>query len=109
MNEPKGFQEFLALYPGARLFPDVLGTYVHVPNITLPSADIRIIREGLLCPFQYAGYTTRLFLDQPILGKGANWTVHQILSRTWHTWSWNNVVADSPLLEILANHLRAFQ
>lgn len=29
----------------------------------------------------------------PIPRRGQNWTTHNILSRSWHTWSWNNVPA----------------
>jgi hypothetical protein len=67
--------------------------------------------EGLLRPQAAASdsYTTRLFLSQPVPGKGENWTTHRILDRTWHTWSWNNVHASGRLAEILANHLRALR
>ena len=33
----------------------------------------------------------RLFLQQAISGKGANWSSHVVLGRPWWTWSWNQV------------------
>jgi hypothetical protein len=55
------------------------------------------------------GYTTRLFLSSPFVHKGQNWTVHRILDKTWHTFSYNNVPPDLRLIEILANHLKVLQ
>lgn len=82
--------------------------YVHLPRLVLPGGQVV---EALLRP-QAApgdGYVTRLYLSSPVAGKGANWTVHRILDRTWHTWSWNNVLATGTLAEILAEHLRALR
>lgn len=65
--------------------------------------------DAILWPGQHAGYTTRLFLSQPFRGKAANWTVHQILGRPWHSWSWQGVPADLPLLQMLLCHLDALK
>lgn len=78
---------------------------VHLPGLTVGTQIV----DGLLCLSQHSGYPTRLFLSQPITGKGANWTTHTILSRTWHACSWNNVLANQRPAEILAQHLRAFR
>jgi hypothetical protein len=54
-------------------------------------------------------YPTRLFFPSA-LGRGLNW--HEsafILGKSWVTWSWSNVRADQPPLEILANHLAALR
>ena len=51
------------------------------------------------------GYTSRLFLSVAFPHRGQNWTTHHILDRTWHAFSYNNVQADLPFIEILSNHL----
>lgn len=61
--------------------------------------------DALLCPTTHSGYHTRLFLSQPFPQKATNWTVHQLLGRPWHTWSWQGVPANLPLLEMLMCHL----
>ena len=68
-----------------------------------------VIVDALLCPGPHSGYRTRLFLSQPFPQKAGNWTVHQLLARTWHTWSWQGVPADQPLLQMLMCHLDALR
>jgi len=65
--------------------------------------------DAVLCPSTHSGYTTRLFLSQSFPQKGGNWTVHQLLGRQWHTWSWQGVPADLPLLQMLMCHLDALR
>src|ERR1700704_1464016 len=96
--------------PGAQEMPEGGIEYVFLPGLKHPCATGTL--DALLCPQPHppsGGYSTRLFLSVPIREKGANWTVHTILSRTWHTMSWNSVPADQRLAEILAQHLRAFR
>src|SRR5207245_11021163 len=80
---------------------------VYLPALKLPCPPGVV--DGLLCLQQHGGYTTRLFLSAPVSGRGANWSTHSIVSRTWHTWSWNNVPANQRPAEVLAQHLRAFR
>lgn len=80
--------------------------YIHLPGLKVPNSGHQ---EALLCLNQHAGYTTRLFLAQQVNGKGANWTPHHILGRTWYTWSWNNVPANFRPMEVLAEHLRGLR
>lgn len=84
-------------------------SYIYLPRLSLPAGCQPPQVEGLLCPHGRDGYATRLFLAQPVSGRGQNWTVHRILDRTWHTWSWNNVGAQLRPAEILAEHLRALR
>jgi len=49
-----------------------------------------------------------LFLSQAITGRGANWTVHSVLGRTWHTPSWRDV-APGRAIEMLLQHLKVYQ
>ena len=65
--------------------------------------------DAVLCPGAHSGYTTRLFLSQSFPQKVGNWTVHQLLGRQWHTWSWQGVPAELPLLQMLMCHLDALR
>ena len=65
--------------------------------------------DAVLCPTAHSGYQTRLFLSQPFPNKATNWTVHQLLGRQWHTWSWQGVPANLSLLEMLMCHLDALR
>jgi hypothetical protein len=52
-------------------------------------------------------YPTKLYLSQN-LGAGLNWNeTAYILGRQWYTYSWKDVAANRPLIEILAAHLAA--
>lgn len=83
--------------------------YIYLPRLRLPLGCIPVEVEGLLCVQEHSGYATRLFLSQPVNGRGANWSIHHIVDRTWHTWSWNNVSAQMRPAAILAEHLRALR
>jgi hypothetical protein len=80
--------------------------YVYIPVLALPDGQAA---EALLCLSGRDGYPTRLFLSRPVTGKGANWSVHRILDKPWHTWSWKDVPADLPPLQILTSHLDALR
>lgn len=95
------------LCPGAQEMPESGIEYVFLPGLKHPCAPGTL--DALLCPQQHSNYPTRLFLSVPIPGKGNNWSIHTILSRTWHTWSWNYVQANQRLAEILAQHMRALR
>jgi len=99
--------ELRALCPAVRGLTEGGTEYYFLPGIRVPG--IADIVDALLCPQEHSGYTTRLFLSSVVPGKGQNWRPHTILSRLWHTCSWNNVPADQRLAEILAQHLRAFR
>ena len=108
MSRPEDEMEDLRrICPGATEMTEAGTQYVLLPSMKHPTAGGNI--DALLCPQQHGGYTTRLFLSEKIPQKGNNWSTHTILSRAWHTWSWNNVPADQRLAEILAQHMRAFR
>jgi hypothetical protein len=65
--------------------------------------------DAVLCPSTHSGYTTRLFLAQSFPQKGSNWTIHQFLGRQWHSWSWQGVPDNLPLLQMLMCHLDALR
>jgi hypothetical protein len=84
-------------------------TYIYLKNLRIRIAGINHVVDALLCPMANTGYVTRLFLSVAFPQKGVNWSVHQILGRAWHTWSWNGVPADLPLLQMLMCHLDALK
>lgn len=100
--------ELKALCREAAVMPEGGYAYVHLPILKIPHNNTIIVREALLCPQARDGYATRLFLSEPVPGKGNNWSTHVILDRTWHTWSWKDVQPDR-LTVVLAQHLVALR
>jgi hypothetical protein len=90
--------------PEARVLTEGNASYVFLPKLPVLVAEQHHRLDALLCPSQHGGYATRLFLEEP-LAKANNWTVHSILGRAWHTFSWDGVPANQPLLQILLAHL----
>ncbi len=85
-------------------------TYIYFPRLRLPVGCEPPEVEALLRPEPGPdGYTTRLFFSHPFQSKGQNWTVHRILDKAWHTFSFNNVPSNLRLIEILANHLQVLR
>lgn len=78
--------------------------YLHLPRVVLPGGCVPAAAEGLLCMNERDGYETRLFLSAQV-NRGQNWTVHRILERNWHTWSWKGVLANQRPSQVLAGHL----
>lgn len=107
--DQKQLAEVAALVPGARVMPDAGLEYIFLPGLKVIVGKEECVLDALLCPVQHGGYTTRLFLAEPIPQRGQNWTTHNILSRSWHTWSWNNVPANLSPMQILSAHLKALR
>ncbi len=101
--------ELRAICAGAQPLTDGPYEFIHLPGLRIQTNGTTVVRDGLLCMKEHSGYATRLFLAEPIPGKGQNWTMHTIVGRQWHTPSWSNVTADLPAREILACHLRAYR
>jgi hypothetical protein len=98
-----------AACPGASVLSEGNNIFVHLPRLRISSGGQTYETDALLLPHQapeYGGYTTRLFLSSPT-PKPVGWTTVTALGRTWSTWSWNNVPATDPLIEILGNHVKA--
>lgn len=107
--DQKQLAEIAALVPAARVMPDAGIDYIFLPGLKVAVGQDERLLDALLCPSQHGGYTTRLFLAEPIAQRGQNWTTHNILSRSWHTWSWNNVPANLSPAQILSAHLGALR
>lgn len=107
--DQKQLAEVATLVPGARVMPDAGIDYIFLPDLKVTVGQEERVLDALLCPVQHGSYTTRLFLAEPIPQRGQNWTTHNILSRSWHTWSWNNVPNSLSPMRILSAHLRALR
>ena len=91
MIQPSHFEELKAAYPEAHVVSEGGIDYVRIPDLNITTGGQKRTLTGLLCPSQYGGYLTRLFLSEPIPGRGSNWTTAYINGSTWHVWSWNHV------------------
>lgn len=103
------FEDLQAIVPGAIVMRDGAIDYVFLPGFKMQVAGTERMLDCLLCPVQHGGYTTRLFLSERLTQRGQNWSVHNILGREWHTWSWNDVPPTLPLMQILLAHLGALR
>ena len=85
--------------------------YLHLRRLNLPANCQPEVLDALLCLGLREGYPTRLFVSEAITSpssKAQNWGTFTILSRSWHSWSWNYVPATQRPAEVLAAHLKAF-
>ena len=98
--------ELRRTYPDAKEYTEGGLLYIHFPKFALPSGGVV---EALLLLNGANPYTTRFFLPNQVVGKGPNWTEHQILNKKWWTWSWKDIPGDIRYMEILSNHLRALR
>jgi hypothetical protein len=103
------FAEVVLVCPAATPLTESGVAYILLPKLRMPSGCAVELCDGLLCLGGRDGYLTRLFLSEPIPSRCANWTVHCVLGRIWHTWSWQGVPLGLRPAEILANHLRALR
>lgn len=97
-----------ALSPGAVAMTEGGAHFVYLPGLQLLAAGQLRVVDGLLA-LTNSGYTTRLFLSQPVPERGANWTQQMLFGRTWHTWSWNNVPREQAAIQILREHMEALK
>ena len=106
---PEQLAGIQASHLGAELLSDGSDEFIFLPRLPIQVGDERIELDALLCPRQHGGYDTRLFLAAPIPQRQRNWAAHNILGRTWHTWSWQGVSASLPLPQMLLAHLKALR
>jgi len=109
MVSSEAMSELQAICPGARLMTDGGVTFILLPGLRLPAGCTPSQSDGLLAIQQRDGYPTKLYLSAPIQGKGNNWNVFPILDRTWHSWSWKDVVYSGRPVDTLAQHLVALR
>lgn len=80
---------------------------VLLQKFAFSAADHDQAMDLLLHPAPHSGYTTRLFFERQIEGRGANWNRHRVAEREWWAPSWQNVAASLPWPAMLCAHLRA--
>lgn len=97
-------------WSNAELLEEGGRNYALLPTLKVSADGKEKVVSALLQPAAYGGgYTTRLYFSERFTSKGANWNVFNILGRTWHACSWNEVPEDLPWFEIIASHLRPLQ
>ena len=101
-----GLRQLQRICRRAELWDDGGQPLVYLPGLKAEHVGSTTLVDCLLVPRSHGGYSTRLFLSQAFPNRGQNWTVHNIMGRTWHAMSWNFVPDTLPWDEILANHLR---
>ena len=107
MSDPaEEFTGLKAIHERAVLLKEGGQPVVLLPAFRFRAAGHLDTMDLLLVPFEHSGYTTRLFFERKIDGRGSNWSQHRVVDRNWWVPSWNNVPASSPWPEILFAHLR---
>ena len=103
------FAAIQAMHPSASLHKEGGVPMVLLPDFKFRAGTKTMQMTLLLCPSTHSGYVTRLFFEQKLEGAGQsqNWTTHTVLSRTWWSPSWKDVVVEQPWTSMLGAHLRA--
>lgn len=104
----------LEMFPDAVMKTEGGREYVYLPKLRFKVGNVAKEMDALLCLTAEGAYLTRLFLAESIPERpnvhGAAWIPpRMIFGRTWHTWSWQNVPASLPLIQVLLDHLKALQ
>ena len=83
--------------------------FLFLEGLKLPPACRSAEVDALLALHSRDGYATRLYLSTPMPQRGANWSTVCLLDRTWHTWSWKDILAQQRAAQVLAGHMRALR
>lgn len=108
MVSEDALREIRLICPEAKEMAEGDLSYVYLPQLKLPIGCTPSVVDGLLC-LKPREYPTRLFLSEPVSGKGITWNIFHILDKAWHSWSWNNVLYTGRPAETLAQHLVALR
>lgn len=110
MTNEAEYASLCAISPRAALLQDGPLTCVLLPETRLTTAAGTEVMDTVLCPMGQGSYTTRLLLDRQVATRQPiNWCQVLLLGRTWWTWSWNNIPAGQPWLQIFAEHARVLK
>ena len=83
---------------------------VLLPGIHIQSPAGVEVMDAVLCPRGQGGYVTRLLLERRVQGRdNLNWQQVMAFGRNWQTWSWQNVPATQPWINIFAAHARVLR
>jgi hypothetical protein len=105
--EEANFESIKKLHAESRLLREGGVPVVLLQGFAFCAAGADVKMDLLLHPAAHTGYTTRLFFDKQIQGRGANWNPHRVLDREWWAPSWQNVPATMAWPSMLCAHLKA--
>lgn len=110
MDAQAQLQTLRGLCPEAELMTEGGQIAVYLPGVQFQAGKTRVTRDLLLWPGPRDNYLTRLFVSEQVSGSVSRaWTAFTLCGRSWWAVSWQGVPANLSWIEILANHLRAFQ
>jgi hypothetical protein len=110
MDPQVQLQALKNLFPQAELVTEQGRTAVLLPQVKFQAGGARVTRDLVLWPSERDSYSTRLFLSEQVAGATSRvWKSFSLCGGTWWAVSWRGVPATLPWIEILANHLKAFQ
>lgn len=109
MSTAAQLESMQAVCAGAVVKQEANYEFVFLPSLNVQVGDQIKVMDALLAVKEHSGYMTRLFLAEQITERSLNWTQHQIFGKNWWTWSWQNVPATLPWIQILLDHLRALK
>lgn len=101
------FENLKVMHAGSTLLKEGGQPVVLLPAFGFTAGDQPKRMDLLLVPFAHSGYSTRLFFEQQVAGRGANWNLHRLIERNWWAPSWNYVPATMRWTQMLSAHLRA--
>lgn len=107
MTTPEDLLEVQQVCPGAIYKTEAGQEFVFLPTLTVRSGEKIFKRNALLTLQAHSSYASRLFLSEPIPGRGGTYQTHTVLGRTWCTPSWKDVPPGRPI-EMLMQHLKAY-
>lgn len=110
MNAAVEIARLRHVYPEVEEWVEGGQVMAYLPRVTVRRGGSPITIAALLCPHERGGYSSRLYVDRTLDGPNArNWTSCTVCGASWWACSWNGVPSTLPWLEMLSNHLRAFQ
>ncbi|MCK1415322.1 MULTISPECIES: hypothetical protein [unclassified Bradyrhizobium] len=82
---------------------------IHMAKLRFRVGSSSHVMDAVLClNYDNPSYPTKLYLAENVGGEGLNWNEQAyLLGRNWQTFSWKDVPADQPYVDILASHLSA--
>lgn len=105
--ESAGLDAIKAIHAESRLLKEGGAPVVLLPGFAFRAAGADMRMDLLLHPSAHTGYTTRLFFQNQVSGRGANWKQYRVADREWWAPSWQNVPASMAWPAMLCAHLKA--
>lgn len=106
-DQQNGLAALKAIHSDCTLLKEGGNPVVLLRKFSFRAADKDVKMDLLLHPAPHSGYTTRLFFERQIEGRGANWNQHRVAEHEWWAPSWQNVQPSLPWPAMLCAHLRA--